>query len=75
MPVTDPRYELTRDLEGYGEHSIDPQWPNGAKICISFLLNYEEGAERTVLNGDAHSEPYCAFSPSSLSRLPIPFTP
>lgn len=41
MPITDPRYELPRDLEGYGEHSFNPEWPNGAKICISFLLNYE----------------------------------
>ncbi len=28
------------------------------KTCVSFILNYEEGAERSVLNGDAHSEPY-----------------
>jgi len=74
MVVTDPCYELPRDLEGkflsptqtihspkltsYGENSLNTQWPNNAKICPSFLLNYEEGGERTVLNGDAHSEPY-----------------
>jgi peptidoglycan/xylan/chitin deacetylase (PgdA/CDA1 family) len=74
MVMADPRYELPRDLEskiptrplskaelnllGYGEHSLNPQWPNNAKICLSFLLNYEEGGEGTVLNGDAHSEPY-----------------
>jgi len=45
-------------LIGYGEDSFDPQWPNGAKIAISFILNYEEGAERTPVNGDGQSEPY-----------------
>jgi hypothetical protein len=34
------------------------QWPNGAKLAVSFVLNYEEGAERTVANGDTMSEPY-----------------
>lgn len=58
MVISDPRYDIPRDLEGYGEESFDPQWPNGAKIAVSFILNYEEGAERTIVNGDAHSEPY-----------------
>jgi hypothetical protein len=43
---------------GFGEESFDPQWPNNAKIAISFILNYEEGAERTLVNGDGQSEPY-----------------
>ncbi len=43
---------------GYGEETFDPQWPNGAKIAVSFVLNYEEGAERTIDNGDKISEPY-----------------
>jgi peptidoglycan/xylan/chitin deacetylase (PgdA/CDA1 family) len=43
---------------GYGEASLDPEWPHDAKIAISFILNYEEGAERTILNGDSQSEPY-----------------
>lgn len=73
MVLTDPRYDIPRDLEGeqsvckschllicqgYGEEGFDPQWPNGAKIAISFVLNYEEGAERTPVNGDDQSEPY-----------------
>jgi peptidoglycan/xylan/chitin deacetylase (PgdA/CDA1 family) len=58
MPITHPRYDLPRDLEGYGETSFNPQWPHSSKIAISFILNYEEGAERTLLNGDAQSEPY-----------------
>ncbi|ETN41704.1 uncharacterized protein HMPREF1541_03640 [Cyphellophora europaea CBS 101466] len=54
----DPKYDIQRDLEGFGEESFDPQWPNGARIAVSFVLNYEEGAERTYHNGDGHSEPY-----------------
>lgn len=38
----DDKYDLPRDLVGYGEKSFDPQWPNGAKIAVSFVINYEE---------------------------------
>ncbi|TEA12180.1 Chitin deacetylase 1 [Colletotrichum sidae] len=37
---------------------FNPQWPNGARIAVSFILNYEEGGERSTLDGDAFSEPY-----------------
>lgn len=52
----------TRDLVGYGPHVPDAQWPGGAKICISFVLNYEEGGEHTLLNGDEHSEAFLTES-------------
>ena len=45
-----------RDLVGYGAHPPDPQWPNGARIVVSVVLNYEEGGEYSILHGDAHSE-------------------
>jgi allantoinase len=45
-----------RDLVGYGPHPPHPNWPNKAAIAISFVLNYEEGGENTVLNQDAASE-------------------
>jgi len=32
------------------------QWPNNARIAVQIVLNYEEGAENCVLNGDKHSE-------------------
>lgn len=47
-----------RDLAGYGASVPDAQWPNGARIAVSFVLNYEEGGEHTLLNGDAHSEAF-----------------
>jgi len=45
-----------RDLAGYGRRPPHPQWPNGARIALQFVLNYEEGAENCVLDGDPASE-------------------
>ena len=45
-----------RDLIGYGETPPDPKWPNGARIAVQFVLNFEEGGENCVLHGDSHSE-------------------
>lgn len=52
------KYESPRDLLGYGEKSLDPEWPNNARIAVSFILNYEEGAEHNIMNGDDRSEAY-----------------
>ena len=49
-----------RDLAGYGAHPPHPNWPNGARLALSFVLNYEEGGERNVLDGDSESETYLA---------------
>jgi hypothetical protein len=38
----DDKYDFPRDLVGYGENSFNPQWPGGAKIAVSFVINYEE---------------------------------
>ncbi|MDE1916594.1 MAG: allantoinase PuuE [Sphingomonadales bacterium] len=47
---------MSRDLVGYGATPPDAQWPHGARIAVQFVINYEEGAENTVLNGDELSE-------------------
>ncbi len=47
-----------RDLVGYGGNPPDPQWPGGARLALSFVLNYEEGGERNILDGDAASETF-----------------
>lgn len=52
------KWEMDRDLTGYGEFPVDPEWPNGAKIAVSFVLNHEEGAERNIRHGDDCSESY-----------------
>ena len=49
---------LPRDLIGYGQHPPDPRWPGGARIAVQFVVNYEEGAENCVLNGDGGSEAF-----------------
>jgi putative urate catabolism protein len=45
-----------RDLIGYAGHPPDVRWPNGARIAVSIVLNYEEGGENCILHGDTHSE-------------------
>ncbi|KAK1522413.1 chitin deacetylase 1 [Colletotrichum costaricense] len=50
--------QIPRDFEGFGEEGFDPKWPDGARIAVSFVLNYEEGGERSTLDGDPFSEPY-----------------
>ena len=45
-----------RDLRGFGRHPPDPRWPEGARIAVSIVLNYEEGGESCILHGDPHSE-------------------
>lgn len=51
---------MERDLVGYGGHPPRPQWKakNGepAKMVIQFVMNYEEGGEHCILNGDDRSE-------------------
>jgi putative urate catabolism protein len=46
----------SRDLTGYGANPPDPKWPGKARIAVNFCINYEEGAEMCVLNGDDRSE-------------------
>ncbi len=46
----------TRDLIGYRNAPPHANWPDGARIAVNFCINYEEGAEMCILNGDEHSE-------------------
>ena len=45
-----------RDMTGYGAKPPVANWPNGAKIAVQIVLNYEEGGENNILHGDAASE-------------------
>ncbi|ANT61970.1 polysaccharide deacetylase [Salipiger sp. CCB-MM3] len=53
-----PATRYPRDLTGYGETPPDARWPNGAKIAVQIVVNYEEGGENNVLHGDAASEAF-----------------
>jgi putative urate catabolism protein len=50
--------EYPRDLVGYAGAAPHAAWPGGARIAVSFVLNYEEGAENSVLHWDAASESF-----------------
>jgi putative urate catabolism protein len=47
-----------RDLLGYGRDPPHADWPGGARIAIQMVLNYEEGAEASVLHGDGGAETF-----------------
>ena len=50
--------DYPRDLVGYGARVPNPQWPRSAKLALQIVLNYEEGAEQSILHGDAASETF-----------------
>ena len=45
-----------RDMVGYGANPPDPKWPGDARIAINFVMNYEEGSELSIPDGDGISE-------------------
>ncbi len=47
-----------RDMIGYGRATPDPRWPNGARLAVQIVVNYEEGGENSVLHGDKASEAF-----------------
>ncbi|SEW32833.1 OHCU decarboxylase [Cognatiyoonia koreensis] len=47
-----------RDMTGYGAVPPPANWPNGAKIAVQIVLNYEEGGENNILHGDPASEAF-----------------
>ena len=55
-----PRY-----MRGYGATPPDAAWPNGARVAVQFVLNYEEGGENCVLHGDAASEAFLSDIPGA----------
>jgi putative urate catabolism protein len=50
------RSDLDRDFVGYGARPPDPRWPNKARIAVNFVINYEEGSEPSVPDGESYSE-------------------
>lgn len=45
-----------RDFVGYGQRTPDPRWPGGARLAVNFVINYEEGSEPALPDGDVESE-------------------
>jgi allantoinase len=48
--------DYPRDLIGYGKNPPDPKWPGGARLAVNFVVNYEEGSEYSIPDGDGFSE-------------------
>ena len=48
--------DYPRDLVGYGRLAHNPKWPGGAHVAVQFVINYEEGGESCILDGDPASE-------------------
>lgn len=53
-----------RDFIGYGSAPPHPRWPDDARIAVNLVMNYEEGSELSILDGDAYSE-------SGLTEIPF----
>ncbi|WP_128923715.1 polysaccharide deacetylase family protein [Bradyrhizobium guangxiense] len=49
---------IERNLRGYGRARPDIVWPNGARVAVSLVVNFEEGAELAIEQGDAETERY-----------------
>jgi allantoinase len=57
--------DYPRNLVGYGEHPPDPQWPDGARLAVQIVMNYEEGSEYSIPDGDQTSEMYLTEVPGA----------
>ena len=47
---------IGRDLLGYRGSPPHPRWPGGARVAVSVVVNFEEGAEHSIADGDDENE-------------------
>ncbi len=59
---------IGRDLVGYADRLPQANWPGHARIAINMVLNYEEGSEYTIGDGDGRNELGLAEAPGG--RVP-----
>lgn len=57
----DPAARPARDFRGYGPQLPQVEWPNGARVAVQFVVNYEEGSERSFPRGDGVNEGFHEF--------------
>ncbi len=53
---------LPRDFVGYGRRTPDPKWPGGISVAVNLVINYEEGAEYSLLDGDDGNDAWGEYS-------------
>jgi peptidoglycan/xylan/chitin deacetylase (PgdA/CDA1 family) len=56
-----------RDFAGYGDNPPCVRWPGGARVALSIVVNFEEGSEQSVTDGDGAAE--------TIGELPYPMPP
>lgn len=57
-----------RDLVGYGPYPPQVRWPDGARVVISLVVNYEEGAEYSIAAGDGNNEDFGEHDSNAFDR-------
>lgn len=60
---------LQRDFVGYGPTPPHAAWPDGARVAVNFVMNYEEGSEYSIGDGDGRSEK--ALTEVAGARVPV----
>ncbi len=68
MPDSPDRTQR-RDFVGYGANPPRVEWPGGARLALNFVVNYEEGSEYAIGDGDGRSE--SALTEVSAPRVPV----
>lgn len=58
-----------RDFVGYADQPPTIRWPKNAGVAVNFVLNYEEGSEYSIANGDGRSE--TALIEVNAARVPV----
>lgn len=61
--------EPQRDFVGYADSPPGMVWPNGARLALNFVLNYEEGSEYALADGDGRTD--TGLSEVAGSRVPV----
>ncbi|MBS0541801.1 MAG: polysaccharide deacetylase family protein, partial [Proteobacteria bacterium] len=62
-------WQPKRDFQGYGANPPDPKWPDGARVAVNFVMNYEEGSEASIQDGESHTETGLTEATTSSSGL------
>lgn len=62
-------WQPTRDFIGYGANPPDPKWPGNARLALNFVVNYEEGSEPSMQDGEGYTETGLTESTSSATGL------
>ncbi|RSH90024.1 hypothetical protein EHS25_001357 [Saitozyma podzolica] len=68
MTVDYSDFTLEREFIGYGYDTPDPKWPNGAKVAVNFIVQYNVGAEMSIDEGDETFELYLAELPTGQAK-------